>query len=166
MIYKDLLFLKIINRKNTFDKADNRFFHFILYLCICKADSKGQESQKQRDFARGGKWSYPQSVASRTVRALWKAVARLPNDSVKLPQILERRGDSRFLGIDSLHGRGPTRDNSIFFLMTVTAVKKSTVWHELFFCHNNDGPLPQEGKCSVRKKVYVTGGRGHYALLK
>lgn len=106
---------------------------------ISASQRRIQESERQRELVRGGKLSYPQSVASRTVRALWKAVARLPNDSVKLPEILERRGDSRLLGMDFLDGQGPERDNSIFLLMIVTAVEKSIddSWNELFFCHIN-----------------------------
>lgn len=103
------------------DRTDNRFL-FILHFCICTAQRRRLESEGQGELVRGGKLSYPQSVASRTVRVLWKAVAQLPNDSVKLPEILERRGESQLLGMDFLHGQRPERDNSI---LMATAVDKS-----------------------------------------
>lgn len=92
------------------DRTDNRFFQldFILHFCTGTAGRKRQESQRQTELVREAKLSYPQSVASRTVRVLWKAVARLPNDSVKLPKILEKEGRKQTSG-NGLSRRTRTR---------------------------------------------------------
>ncbi len=91
------------NTSNNQNRVNNRFLQVDLILSFLDlpARENRQESEGRRQLVRGRKLSYPQSVASRTVRVLWKAVARLPNDSVKLPEILKRRRSKiRPLGMD------------------------------------------------------------------
>lgn len=114
--YRHTLTWHITDRKKEIKVTDEWFF-----LDICTTEKK----RKETEFVRGGKLSYSHSVASRTVRVLWKAVARLPNDFVKLSEQLKRRGESRLLGTGFPDGQGPGRDNSISLLMTVMALEKS-----------------------------------------